>query len=254
MNSCRTIQPLLVLHAEKALTAEEQGHVEAHLATCPACRTEVEEISRIRSWLSDPGLFEPEQNLAWQLLPEKLVARARLAADDRPRKHALHLPKWALGVLALLLVAGGSIWMMRSRVAAPDGAGRAAIASGNQAFLEKMRAVYAREATSQYLSGCQDLLLDLMSAEKSCAGDRYDVALEVSRARQLLDQKRLLENNLSVPEVSRAKGLCDQLEQFLVNLSMSSECETDDSMRNMERFIEKEQLLLRINLLQAGIS
>ena len=194
MNSCGTIQPLLVLYSEQALTAEERGLVEAHLDTCHICRSEAEEISRIRIWLSDPDLFEPEPGLVWQLLPEKLAARAGSAVDERPRKLALHVPKWALGAVALLLVACGSIWMMRYRVATPPMAGPAAIAAGNQAFLEKMRTVYAREATSQYLSGCQDLLLDLMRAEKSCAGDRYDVALEVSRARQLLQQKQLLED------------------------------------------------------------
>jgi hypothetical protein len=48
--------------------------------------------------------------------------------------------------------------------------------------------------------------------------------------------------------------LCDDLEQFLLNLSTAQECETGDALRTMERFIESEQLLLRIRVIGSGIS
>jgi hypothetical protein len=102
--------------------------------------------------------------------------------------------------------------------------------------------------------GCQSLLVDLISAEKTCAVDRYDVALEVTRAGRLLKEKRMLDAELHVPDVARAKALCDDLENFLVSLSVAQECESGDAVRGMERFIENKQLLLRINLMQSGIS
>jgi hypothetical protein len=117
-----------------------------------------------------------------------------------------------------------------------------------------MRTAYAREATAQYLSSCQDLLLDFVSSDKTCAGDRYDVSFEVTRARQLLDEKRMLDAQLQVPEVAHAKALCDELERFLVGLSMSQDCESDAAVRTMEQFIESKQLLFRIDLMQSGIS
>jgi anti-sigma factor RsiW len=245
---------MLVLYAEEALGPDQKRLVEEHLAACAACGREAARIGTVRSWLTDPELFEPEQNLAWQCLPEKLAARAQLLPEKRRRWAGLGLPQWAYVTLAFLPIVVGLIWMLRFQAPAPPAAAPALVATGNEAFLNRMHTAYAREATAQFLSGCHDLLLNLISAEKTCASDRYDVSLEVTRARQLLQEKRMLEADLRVPDVARAKSLCDELETFLVNLSMSQECETSDAVRGMERFIESKQLLLRIDLMQPGIS
>jgi hypothetical protein len=117
-----------------------------------------------------------------------------------------------------------------------------------------MRTAYAREATSQYLGGCHALLLDLASAEGKCDAGGFDVSFEVARARQLLQQKRMLDAEPAVPATEHARGLCDDLERFLLDLSTAEKCETADSLRSLERFIQSEQLLLRIKVIQAGIS
>jgi hypothetical protein len=253
MSKCETIRKMLVLHAEEALGPDQRQLVEEHLAGCAACSREAAQIGTVRSWLTDPELFEPEQNLAWQCLPEKLAARAQSLPEKRRSRAGLSLPQWAYVTLAFLPIVVGLIWTLRFQTPAPPAAAPALVATGNEAFLNRMHTAYARGATAQYLSGCHDLLLNLISAEKTCTNDRYDVSLEVTRARQLLQEKRMLEADLRVPDVARAKSLCDELETFLVNLSMSQECETGDAVRGMERFIESKQLLLRIDLMQPGI-
>jgi hypothetical protein len=245
---------MLVLYADGALDADDARRVAEHLAGCRDCRAESEQILRIREWLTDPGLFEPVQDMTWQLLPEKLAGRARELKDRRWGLSALRIPKWALSAAALVVLACGLIWMMRLREPVQPVAQPALIAPGNEAFLNRVRTAYAREATSDYLTGCQGLLLDLACTEAKCNGDRYDVSLEVARARQLLEQKRRLDAELSVPGVARAKDLCDELERFLVNLSTAQTCETPVALHRMESLIEKEQLLLRIKVLQSGIS
>lgn len=254
MSSCMHVQPLLVLYAEGALESDEKQLVEAHLSGCPQCNDEAAGIARIRGWLADPELFVPQQDMAWQLLPEKLAARVRAPQVEQKRRFPLRFPKWAFSAAAVVALACGLVWMMRYHTTAPQLAGPAPIRAGNEAFLERMRTVYAREATAQYLNACQELLLDVMNADTTCGGERVDVALEVSRARELLRQKQRLETDLQVPEAARVRDLCGQLEHLLINLSMSSECESGDTLRDMERYIKKEQLLLRINLLQSGIS
>ena len=253
MSNCTAIRGMLVLYGEGALDPVEKRRVEEHLAGCPACGVEAVQIAKIRGWLSDPALFEPVPDMNWQLLPEKLAGRARLLQERKWSLLGVGLPTWALSTAALLALADGLIWTIRFQAPAPPAARPALVATGNEAFLDRIHTVYAREATARYLTGCQDLLIDLTSAEKTCAGDRYDVSLEVARARRLLQEKRMLDAELRVPDVSRAKSLCDDLEHFLVNVSLSQECETSESVRGMERFIEKEQLLLRINLVHSGI-
>jgi len=252
MSDCDAIKEMLVLYADGALDPVETRRAAEHLTGCHDCRAEWAQIVRIREWLTDPELFEPVQDLTWQLLPEKLAGRvARLQSRRWTR---LRFSKLALSAAALVALACGLIWTIRLRAPAPPAAQPALVAPGNEAFLDKVRTVYAREATSRYLAGCQGLLLDLACTEAKCNGDRYDVSLEVARARQLLEQKRMLDAELSVPDVARAKGLCDELERFLVHLSTAQTCETPVALHQMESLIEKEQLLLRIKVLQSGIS
>jgi len=254
MTSCDAVRELLVLHAEGALDAAEGRRVAEHLAACADCRAEADRIGIVRGWLADSNLFEPVQDLTWELLPGKIAARARLPVETKPRWSVLRMPRWASGMAVVLILASGLIWTLRRPAPLPPAIPSAAAAPGNEAFLSKVRTAHARRAADLYLTACRGLLIDLVSSEKKCEGDLYDVSLEVARARQLLQQKRLLDSDLRVSEIERAKGLCDDLEQFLVNVSASQECESRDAVESMERYIEKEQLLLRINLLQSGVS
>ena len=253
MSSCDAVKELLVLHAEGALDPAECRKVEEHLSACAGCRAEADRIGLVRGWLADSNLFEPEQDLAWQVLPEKLAGRARGVEETKSRWSVLRIPRWATVIAAVLVLASGLIWTLR-RPALLTPAPPSAAASGNEEFLGKVRTAHALRATDLYLTACRDLLIDLVSSEKKCEGELYDVSFEVARARQLLQQKRLLDSDLSVPQIERAKGLCDDLEHFLLNVSASQECESRDAIESMERYIENEQLLLRIHLLQSGIS
>jgi hypothetical protein len=255
MSECESIRSLLVLHSEGLLDEIEARRVTVHLEACAACRSEADGIRAVRGWLSDPGLFAPDRNYTWQMLPETLASRAKAA-----RRSWLPLnygsPGWALSAAATLLI-GFTLIYWAGRTAdrpSPAAAARpAAVAPGNEAFLGRIYTAHARSATSEYLAACQDLLIDTLMAEPSCDKREYDVSAEVMRARDLLQRKRLLDSELAVPEVARAKGLCDELEGFLLNLSLSEKCESRDKMHRMERYIQKQQLLLRIRVLQGEL-
>ncbi len=254
MNDCDKTAELLVLYAEGALEAPQSDAVRAHLALCSRCRQEAGAIGQIREYLTDPELFSPDPNYVWQLLPRTVAARAAKVHSAKWWLPAnLGSLGWTLSLAAMTILAFGSIWLLNRPAPQPEIAAASA-APGNAAFLGKMQIVYAREATAQYLSDCQDLLLTVMRAEKNCQGENYDVSLQVERARRLLQRKQLLNSELRSPHVARAKSLCDELENFLVNLSTSDRCESPEKMRRMESYIQTEQLLLRINLLQSELS
>ncbi len=254
MDNCGKIKELLVLHSEDALDAPQSAEVREHLESCPNCKREAGEINQIRAWLADPEIFSPNQDLSWQILPRTLAARAKsLPTVKRWLPANFGSLGWTLSMAATIVLAFGSVWLVNRPRPEPEVASMAT-APGNAAFLGRMQNAYAREATALYLSECQDLLLSLMRAGKNCPGQNYDVSLEVERAQRLLQRKQLLEAELKSPDVERAKPLCDELENFLVNLSTSDRCETLDKMRRMESFIQREQLLLRISLLQSELS
>jgi Putative zinc-finger len=251
MNDCEGVRDLLVLHAEGGLSPEDNRRVDDHIRVCPLCRAEAAKIDTVTSWLKDPDLFMTH-DYAWHSLAPTLAARAReLNTGWIPS----NLPSlmWAACVAASLLLGCGLIWMLHRPAPAPPPLAHKA-GSGNEAFLRQIESVHAREATARYLAECEVLLLNIVGAEKNCEGEKHDVSAEVARARELLQRKHILDVELRAPEVARAKNLCDQLETFLVNLSLSERCETSEGIHTMERFIEREQLLLRIDLLQAELS
>jgi hypothetical protein len=255
MNNCEPVRELIVLHVEGALDPEESGRVTEHLAACANCRAEADGVRTVRGWLSDPELFAPDCSYAWQMLPQTLAARAKAA-----RKSWMPLSYgstgWALSMAAALVIGFGLIyWASRinDRPAAATATRPPAAAPGNEAFLGRIYAAHARAATSEYLAACQDLLVDTLRAEPSCDQRKYDVSAEVMRARGLLQRKRLLDPELGAPEVARAKELCDELEGFLLNLSLSEKCESRDKLRRIERYVRKQQLLLRIRVLQGEL-
>lgn len=252
MSKCNDIGDLLVLYSERALGEAEHREVEEHLAHCPECQDQARQIDQVRFGLMDPQLFEPEQDLTWQLLPQRLATRVQQAPAHRGW-FPVNLGSfgWGLSLAASVLLACGLIWMANRQLPAPE---PQIVASGNETVLNRMQSLYAMEVTARYLTDCQDLLVNVVRAEPSCPEEMYDVSLEVVRARELLKRKRMLDAELSLPEVARAKGLCDEIESFLVNLSAAQECETSDELQRMGRFIERERLLLRISLLQSELS
>lgn len=242
-----------MLYLEEELSPDERAPIQAHLAECLLCREEIAGLESVRSALADPVLFLP-QNDSTEFLPRSLAARAQELS--RPKSWRRFEPRsfaWALGLAASLVLGFTLIWTL-NRPEQPLTPVTPQVSRGNNAFLKQMQSVYARESTSQYLSGCQDLLLNVIRSEKTCQGAKHDVSLEIAQARGLLQQKRLLDSELKRPEVARAKELCDELESFLVDLSTSEKCETSGRLRTLEQFIQREQLLLRINLLRSELS
>jgi len=252
MTDCEDVRESLVLYAEGELSAEQSRSIQEHLAWCVSCRQEAAGIRQIRSWLLDPDLFLP-QDYGWEILPSSLAARAK------GRRHRW-VPSnfgslaWAASVAACVLLGLIFLQTVQDRSSLPGPSTTSLSPADIQSLLRPIRSAHAREATARYLNECQDLLLNLVGAEKNCEGDRHDLSLEVERARELLRRKRMLDTELRAPEVARARELCDELENLLVSLSAAQKCESSGEIRLMERSIEKQQILLRINLLRAELS
>jgi hypothetical protein len=158
---------------------------------------------------------------------------------------------WAATVAASLLLVVLTLGRLYQPISSTD---TVSAEEKNQEFVRQLASVYAKAATSRYLAECQDWLLDVMRAEQSCNGEKYDLSTEVERARELLKRKRLLDGELRDPGVARAKELCDEIENVLVSLSMAQSCESEDTLKSLERIIQREQLMLRINLVRSELS
>ncbi|MBW7885168.1 MAG: anti-sigma factor [Caldilineaceae bacterium] len=140
--NCDAIQPLLEEYALDLLPAEEMRLVEAHLATCPACRQLVEEYAAIVATLPEAvaaaspyrlpaalkqrildQLAEPEQSAEGEVMeraagPGEASAPARTPVPVRRTPSLLmsRLQRYALAA-ALLLLALAVAWGIQLNVA-----------------------------------------------------------------------------------------------------------------------------------------
>jgi len=250
MNDCASIKELIVLHAEGELDPEQARQVATHLSECAECSRQAGEIDTLRLWLADPEIFAPSEDNRWRSFA---AACARSVRETKVRRFPVARPlRWALPLAAAVLLAAGLLWMPRHT--STPAITTAQPAPGNDAFLRRMQSAVTVDGTAQYLSQCQDLLVNMLKSKQRCTQDKYDLSFEVARARELLERKRILDSELNAPEVARAKELCDDLENVLMDLSLSQSCETRDRVRSMENMIEREQLLLRIQLVESEIS
>ncbi len=264
MSDCSQIRDLLVLDAEGELDSAQSDMVRQHLQACESCSAEANGILEVRNLLLEPGLFAPVEDESWNSLAARCAGMAgpsrkiRTFSTNKLSWNLQSSVRWALPLAACLVLGLALVWMMRnsgkpieitsSHPPSVD------VAPGNAAFLERIDQELMTRSTARYLAECQDLLVELLKADRSCSGKGYDMSREIVRARELLQKRRIMEAELSAPEIAQAKDLCDDLENLLVSLSLSRDCESPEKFRRMEGMIEKERLLLRIRLIQSDIS
>lgn len=115
----RTIHSLLLAYVEGRLARDEQAAVRAHLAECPTCRNEVEELTGLVSglqampdglrrmprpmtrWADIEARLNPVPQPAWQPVP---LAAGANGYVGQPHGGALGASAWLLGALALSML------------------------------------------------------------------------------------------------------------------------------------------------------
>lgn len=102
--SCKKIETGLVAYLDGHASSRERREVEAHLATCPACRKRAEEFRRLWGVLDQVPIQEPSPAFDTGL-------RARVAREASPRGvlgWLLPSPRLAVVVPLLLFL---SVWI-----------------------------------------------------------------------------------------------------------------------------------------------
>lgn len=89
MPPCRDTLPLLLAEPDGTLDAAGLARLEAHVATCPACRQQRAALAAARQVLLRPVPADrvPDAALAWrELRPQLRGDRTATAADGTPRR------------------------------------------------------------------------------------------------------------------------------------------------------------------------
>ncbi|GIH73053.1 anti-sigma factor family protein [Sphaerimonospora thailandensis] len=118
--TCDDVRISLGVHVLGALDAEETAEVEAHLDTCPSCRSELAELSGLPAVLGRVS----EQDIEQAAAPPPVVLERLIAASARRGRRSRTMLALAASVVVAAL--GGTAWLSAVQPPAHD----ASVASG----------------------------------------------------------------------------------------------------------------------------
>ncbi|PYO97928.1 MAG: hypothetical protein DMD60_05580 [Gemmatimonadetes bacterium] len=96
------------------LAPAEQTALEAHLASCDACRTTLEELRRVVTNARALDDRPPAADL-WPAVAGRIGLAARAQARPAVRRFSFTVPQLAAASVVLALVSGGGAWLLGRR-------------------------------------------------------------------------------------------------------------------------------------------
>lgn len=220
---------------------------EAHLRECAACRSSLEEMSRVLNAIQAEPV--PDRNAqygtaVWNRirahLPERPLGwRERLAAWWN-QKHA-----WttASAVAALVVAAflAGHYWK-------PDTGTPVAITPAPPA--EKVRERVLLVAVGSHLERSQMVLVELANAP---ATDGIDISREQERAQELLSANRLYRQTAAQAGDANVAGVLEQLERVLIEIAHRPSKLSKADVENLRRQIESQGLVFKMRVVESNV-
>jgi anti-sigma factor RsiW len=233
----------LVLHYYGEMSAGEEAHAGAHLASCAACQASYTRLQRVMAFVDSAPAVEAApgfERIAWARLEPALLS---------PRRASSWFSWFVFSPARLAFTAGivmliGAAFMAgrMTRTAAPAGAPQSA-----QQVRERILLVDLGE----HLDRSQMVLVELVSADDS--GGNVDISLEQSRAEQLVSANRLYRQTaLSTGDAAMASVL-DELERVLVDIAASPSTVTAADLDSVRRRIESKELLFKVRVVSSQV-
>ncbi len=105
-------------YLDEELAAPERTALEAHLASCDACRTTLEELRRVVTNARALDDRPPAADL-WPAVAARIGVSARLKARPVVRRLSFTVPQLAAASVVLALLSGSVAWLIMRRGTAP---------------------------------------------------------------------------------------------------------------------------------------
>jgi anti-sigma factor RsiW len=99
-------------YLDDELDASERRELEAHLTACASCRTTLDELGGVVARAKTLTDRPPETDL-WPGIEQ------RIAALGGSRRYAFSLPQLTAAGIALMVLSGGAVWMLRQQAIEP---------------------------------------------------------------------------------------------------------------------------------------
>jgi hypothetical protein len=235
-----------------------------HVAACPACAAELENLRLLTGALRPDEAFTKEGQVDWDLFARTTVRRA-LRGDGvvvpfaRLRRFLAMpaRPVWAAAAASLVFVVG--LGLITGRLPIPYIGPQAPVPAGEpeaqvlvpQVNLDNLTVNLARQNTAEYLRQTRAVLVTLLDVNVHCdkGEGRVDVSAERAKASELLRRQRLIAAELHRMPLARAQDVCNDLERLLLEVASLTDCTRDEEIQTLRDQIEKRQIFVRMELL-----
>jgi hypothetical protein len=211
---------------EEQLTEAYYGHMRPqHLENCPECRSSFDRLKEILDGMREYPI--PERGAGYGA-----EVWSRLLPQLPPRKSQSRIRWWMLmpAFVALLAIAfvGGMLTQQRRQATA----------------FAKARERVLLIAMSRHLERSQIVLADIANATPAT----IDLAEESQRARNLLDENRLLRLSAARSGDTGDAILLDELERVLLDVANSPPNLSTQDLANLQSRIEGQGLLFKVRV------
>lgn len=247
MTNCQKYEALLIDKLFGDIDTRQEKQLEAHLASCPACRAILTEFREVRETLGKPQRPDLPAHF-WESYWERLIKRMDHEPPPSPslweRLLSFRLVRWApiaqvasaAAVLVLGIFIGRTFFQSEPQMTATE---------TTPSNTVEMQQVAAR--SEQLLERSKILLIGIVNEDLSDASAQ-DLKHQRQTSRTLLTEARDLRATLRQSPDRRLVQLLDQLEVVLLQIA-NLEAEHDlASVELVRNGINREGLLLKINL------
>lgn len=224
------------LLAADALSPHEEAVVHAHLASCAACRADLEASRRALEVLDRDPVRSAEPPVSVEFLKTRVLARLDEAPAPRPFRWGLASAALAAAALAIAIVPMLNRPVVTEKPVSDE-------------ILARMERRVARDSAARYLDEAQDLLVNVSAHPADCEKEhgRIDVGEEARRSRELLERRALMVE-LGGDEVASAQPLLDDVEGLLREVAALPACVRAESLEAIHRQMERRNVLMKIDL------
>jgi hypothetical protein len=256
MKNCRHYRQHWLAYFLGELDPDRQKMMAEHLAHCQRCQKELNEIKnvigRTEDWKNELG--KTMADIDWDRLQVAITDSAfrqkesqSAAGTAAALKHRRWQPAMAGLVAGLLLGIFFSYLFLRPEKwpeSSSRGNSKVNLPAG---FVQRVDLALAQRETLDYLERSQYLLLELLQAKSP---HQASALLTKDRIKNLLTEKKYLNNQLEEVKLAKAKMLCDQIEMLFLELIQLSPEMSEAELQSLREIIEGHQLLLKINLVK----
>jgi Putative zinc-finger len=241
------------LLAAGLVEGREREETLAHLAACPRCRREHDELVAVVAALDADPRRSAEPGVPAAVLAARVVREVEqaLVPEARPRWWLVALPA-AAAIVATALALPPLLQRFRGEPVAARATIPPAEVSPllSEDALARIERNLAREQAARYLSEAGDVLVSVAATGVDCdpGDDRLDVGAAPMRSRELLEKRRLVVDT-GGEAVASARGVLDDVELALRQVADLPSCVKRGDVELLQKDVEERQLLMRIRLM-----